>query len=101
LAVDGIPLLMVTHEMNFARKVADRVAFMHAGGIHGVGKPDELFGAPVTAELQLFLSALHREPVRQLDVPAGSPLASARRQRPRFNARQRVLHMPPPSSRRT
>ena len=59
LAEDGMTLLMVTHEMNFARKVADRVVFMHAGRIHEMGPPAELFGAPKTPELQQFLSALH------------------------------------------
>lgn len=59
LAVDGMTLLMVTHEMNFARKVADRVVFMHAGRIHEMGPPAALFGAPKTPELQQFLSALH------------------------------------------
>ncbi len=59
LADDGMTLLMVTHEMNFARKVADRVVFMHAGRIHEMGPPTELFGTPKTAELQQFLSALH------------------------------------------
>ena len=59
LAEEGMTLLMVTHEMNFARKVADRVLFMHAGRIHEMGPPADLFGAPKTAELQQFLSALH------------------------------------------
>jgi polar amino acid transport system ATP-binding protein len=59
LADEGMTLLMVTHEMNFARKVADRVVFMHAGRIHEMGPPEELFGAPRTPELQQFLSALH------------------------------------------
>jgi polar amino acid transport system ATP-binding protein len=59
LAVDGMTLMMVTHEMNFARKVADRVVFMHAGRIHEMGPPAELFGAPQTPELKQFLSALH------------------------------------------
>jgi len=59
LAEEGMTLLMVTHEMNFARKVADRVVFMHAGRIHEMGPPQELFAAPKTAELQQFLSALH------------------------------------------
>ena len=58
LAVDGMTLMMVTHEMNFARKVADRVVFMHAGRIHEMGPPQTLFSAPQTAELQQFLSAL-------------------------------------------
>ena len=59
LAEEGMTLLMVTHEMNFARKVADRVVFMHAGRIHEMGSPQQLFGAPQTAELRQFLSALH------------------------------------------
>jgi polar amino acid transport system ATP-binding protein len=59
LADEGMTLLMVTHEMNFARKVADRVVFMHAGRIHEMGPPDELFAQPQTTELKQFLSALH------------------------------------------
>jgi polar amino acid transport system ATP-binding protein len=58
LADEGMTLLMVTHEMNFARKVADRVIFMHQGRVHESGKPEELFGNPKTAELAQFLSAL-------------------------------------------
>lgn len=58
LAEDGMTLLMVTHEMNFARKVADRVIFMHQGHVHEVGRPDDLFGAPKTPELKQFLSSL-------------------------------------------
>jgi len=59
LAADGMTLLMVTHEMNFARKVADVVVFMHAGQVHEVGAPEQIFGAPTTPELRQFLSALH------------------------------------------
>ena len=59
LAADGMTLMMVTHEMNFARKVSDRIVFMHAGRIHEMGPPDQLFDAPQTAELKQFLSALH------------------------------------------
>ena len=59
LADEGMTLLMVTHEMNFARKVADRVVFMHAGRIHEIGPPEALFAAPQTPELRQFLSALH------------------------------------------
>ena len=58
LAQDGMTLLMVTHEMNFARKVSNRVVFMHAGRIHEIGPPEQLFGNPQTAELKQFLSAL-------------------------------------------
>ncbi|MGM9491014.1 amino acid ABC transporter ATP-binding protein [Ideonella sp. YS5] len=59
LADEGMTLLMVTHEMNFARKVSDRVVFMHAGRIHEMGAPEQLFGAPQTPELKQFLAALH------------------------------------------
>jgi polar amino acid transport system ATP-binding protein len=59
LADEGMTLMMVTHEMNFARKVSDRVVFMHAGRIHEMGPPQELFSAPKTPELQQFLAALH------------------------------------------
>lgn len=59
LADEGMTLLMVTHEMNFARKVSDRVVFMHAGRIHEIGPPQQLFGDPQTPELRQFLSALH------------------------------------------
>ena len=58
LAHDGMTLLMVTHEMNFARKVSDRVIFMHQGRVHEMGDPEQLFGAPQTAELKQFLSSL-------------------------------------------
>jgi len=59
LADEGMTLMMVTHEMNFARKVSDRVVFMHAGRIHEMGPPAQLFDAPQTPELKQFLSALH------------------------------------------
>ncbi|KRD46486.1 amino acid ABC transporter ATP-binding protein [Acidovorax sp. Root275] len=59
LALEGMTLMMVTHEMAFARKVSDRVIFMHQGRVHETGTPAELFGNPQTAELQQFLSSLH------------------------------------------
>jgi len=59
LAEEGMTLLMVTHEMNFARKVADRVIFMHQGRVHEMGPPEQLFGSPQTPELRQFLSSLH------------------------------------------
>jgi polar amino acid transport system ATP-binding protein len=59
LAEDGMTLLMVTHEMGFARKVSDRVVFMHQGKVHEMGPPAELFAAPKTPELQQFLAAVH------------------------------------------
>ena len=59
LAQEGMTLMMVTHEMAFARKVSDRVIFMHQGRVHEMGTPAQLFGAPQTPELQQFLSSLH------------------------------------------
>ena len=59
LAVEGMTLLMVTHEMSFARKVSDRVIFMHQGRVHEMGPPEQLFGNPQTPELKQFLSSLH------------------------------------------
>ena len=59
LADEGMTLLMVTHEMGFARKVSDRVIFMHQGRVHEMGPPAELFGSPQTPELQQFLSSIH------------------------------------------
>ncbi len=55
LAADGMTLLMVTHEMRFAREVCDRVVFMHQGRIHEAGPPEQVFDRPATAELQQFL----------------------------------------------
>lgn len=59
LADEGMTLLMVTHEMGFAKRVSDRVVFMHQGRVHEMGPPAELFSAPKTAELQQFLSSIH------------------------------------------
>jgi polar amino acid transport system ATP-binding protein len=55
LAADGMTLVMVTHEMRFAREVCDRVVFMHQGKIWESGPPDEVFAKPKTPELQQFL----------------------------------------------
>ena len=55
LAVEGMTLAMVTHEMGFARRVSDRVVFMHEGRIHEAGTPREIFESPRTPELQQFL----------------------------------------------
>jgi polar amino acid transport system ATP-binding protein len=59
LAADGMTMVVVTHEMGFARKVADRVIFMEDGVVVEQGPPDELFGAPKTARLRAFLQHLH------------------------------------------
>ena len=59
LAQEGMTLLMVTHEMQFARRVSDRVIFMHQGRVHEQGPPEELFAHPQTPELKQFLSSVH------------------------------------------
>jgi polar amino acid transport system ATP-binding protein len=59
LATEGMTLLMVTHEMSFARKVSDRVIFMHQGRVHEMGPPAQVFANPQTPELKQFLSSLH------------------------------------------
>ncbi|GAA5233289.1 amino acid ABC transporter ATP-binding protein [Verticiella sediminum] len=58
LAADGMTLLMVTHEMRFAREVCDRVVFMHHGRVHETGPSEEVFGNPQTPELRQFLGML-------------------------------------------
>jgi polar amino acid transport system ATP-binding protein len=55
LAADGMTLVMVTHEMKFARDVCHRVVFMHQGRVHEIGPPDKIFTYPATPELQQFL----------------------------------------------
>jgi ABC-type polar amino acid transport system ATPase subunit len=61
LASDGLTMVVVTHEMAFAREVADRVVFMEAGRIVETGTPADVFGAPKTARLRTFLSRHTRE----------------------------------------
>ncbi len=56
LARGGMTMVVVTHEMGFAREVADRVIFMDSGRIVEVNKPSELFDHPQNSRTQLFLS---------------------------------------------
>ncbi|WP_417805709.1 amino acid ABC transporter ATP-binding protein [Thalassospira lucentensis] len=56
LANDGMTMLLVTHEMRFARDVSTKVVFMHQGRIHEEGTSEEMFGAPKTERLQGFLA---------------------------------------------
>jgi polar amino acid transport system ATP-binding protein len=55
LAAGGMTMLIATHEMGFARDVADRVAFLDAGRILEIGPPAELLSAPREARTQQFL----------------------------------------------
>ncbi len=56
LAVDGMTMMVVTHEMSFAREVADRVVFMDEGMIVEQGPAAEVIGAPSTERARTFLS---------------------------------------------
>ncbi|AUI52300.1 amino acid ABC transporter ATP-binding protein [Arthrobacter crystallopoietes] len=56
LAAEGMTMVVVTHEMGFAREVADRVIFMAEGLIVEEGKPEDLFGAPQQTRTQEFLA---------------------------------------------
>ncbi|GAB5377229.1 MAG: amino acid ABC transporter ATP-binding protein [Acuticoccus sp.] len=58
LAEGGMTMLLVTHEMNFARTVASRVAFMHEGRLHEAGPARSTLENPGTDELRSFLSAV-------------------------------------------
>ncbi len=60
LAQDGMTMVCVTHEMGFARQVADRVVFMDQGEIVEQGPPNTLFENPQTDRLKLFLSQILR-----------------------------------------
>lgn len=56
LAKDGMTMVVVTHEMGFAREVADRVVFMSEGAIIEEGSPADLFDHPQSERLQSFLA---------------------------------------------
>ncbi len=58
VAGEGMTMMLVTHEMNFAKNVADRVIFMHEGRIHEDGPARETLIEPRTEELRSFLSAV-------------------------------------------
>ncbi|MBB5577002.1 ABC-type polar amino acid transport system ATPase subunit [Rhizobium paranaense] len=58
LAKDGMTMVCVTHEMGFARAVADRVIFMNTGQIVEQGTPEEFFENPQHERTKLFLSQI-------------------------------------------
>lgn len=57
LADEGRTMVLVTHDMEFARSVSDRVIFLHQGLVEEEGTPDEVFGATRSARLRQFLNA--------------------------------------------
>nr|WP_305882212.1 amino acid ABC transporter ATP-binding protein [Halobacillus sp. A1] len=58
LASEGMTMVVVTHEMGFAREVADRVVYMHEGRIVEVGDPEEIFDHPKEERTKAFLSSI-------------------------------------------
>ncbi|MFT6927780.1 MAG: general L-amino acid transport system ATP-binding protein, partial [Psychromonas sp.] len=58
LADEGITMICVTHEMGFAKKVADRVIFMDAGQVIEENEPHEFFDNPQSDRLKLFLDQI-------------------------------------------
>ena len=58
LAEEGMTMIVVTHEMGFARKVADRVVFMDEGEIIEIADPESFFSNPQSDRAKLFLSQL-------------------------------------------
>ncbi|NYI70133.1 polar amino acid transport system ATP-binding protein [Naumannella cuiyingiana] len=58
LCRDGMTMIVNTHEMTFARQIADRVCFLHGGEIHEQGTPEDVLGAPQQERTQQFLARL-------------------------------------------
>jgi hydroxyproline transport system ATP-binding protein len=58
LSSEGMTMVVVTHEIRFARDVSDRVAFFHQGRIHEIGPPDHVIGNPQKPETVAFLKSV-------------------------------------------
>lgn len=58
LRSEGMTMVIATHEMGFARRVADQVGFLHHGVLREIGSPERVLDAPETAELQQFLTSV-------------------------------------------
>ena len=58
LSSEGMTMIVVTHEIRFAREVSNRVAFFHKGRIHEIGQPDQVIGNPQRPETVEFLKSV-------------------------------------------
>lgn len=65
LAKTGMTMIIVTHEMEFAKAVADRVLFLDEGQIVEEGNPEEFFSAPKSDRAKQFLNSFHYEAVKE------------------------------------
>lgn len=61
LKSEGMTMVLNTHEMGFARRVADTVCFLHGGGIHEQGSPEAVLGSPAQERTRQFLRRLHTD----------------------------------------
>ncbi len=59
LAEEGRTMILVTHEMKFARDVSNHVIYLHQGKIEEEGPPSKVFGAPISARCKQFVSSIH------------------------------------------
>ena len=57
LAEEGRTMLLVTHEMGFARQVSSEVVFLHQGQVEEIGTPEQVFGNPVSERCRQFMSS--------------------------------------------
>lgn len=60
LKSEGMTMVIATHEMGFAKKIADNVVFLHEGKVHEIGTPAQIFESPQSPELKAFLGSLHQ-----------------------------------------
>jgi ABC-type polar amino acid transport system ATPase subunit len=63
LAEGGMTMIDVSHEMNFARDVADRIAFMHQGAILEIASPESFFRSPQSIPGRRFVNTVLRNPI--------------------------------------
>lgn len=75
LAREGRTMIMVTHEMSFAREVSSQVIFLHQGRIEEQGPPSQLFRTPRSERLKAFLGSAHRSS-EGIVMPADKPFVS-------------------------
>ena len=68
LAKEGMTMMIVTHEMKFARDVSNRVFYMDEGGIYEEGTPEEIFDSPKKEKTRIFIKRL-----KQLSIKVKSP----------------------------
>ena len=87
LARGGMTMIVVTHEMGFAREVADRVVFMDAGVVVEEGPPAQVIGNPQHERTRAFLSRMRQEEAAHAEAVVatvtGTPRPSPRSPRPR------------------